>query len=147
MAVSLGDVTGDLCRDYYEDGLDVRYPFLFKPLVEYCLALPFDLRERPLQPKWILRSAMQGILPDSIRLRTGKGGIGARVRATIWQRRSLIDGMVNGSILASLGIIKPAVLRQAIARVNEGHRISIVHLTTTLSLESWLRVTTGTVAA
>ncbi|MBI4322787.1 MAG: asparagine synthase (glutamine-hydrolyzing) [Candidatus Omnitrophica bacterium] len=54
-------------------GLEVRYPFYDARLVEFLLAIPWDRRTRQGERKWLLRQAMRGLVPESIRLRKGKG--------------------------------------------------------------------------
>ena len=53
-------------------GLEIRYPFLYRPLVEYCLQVPLWLKERNGQDKWFHRQAMKGLLPEMIRQRSDK---------------------------------------------------------------------------
>ncbi|MBX6365395.1 MAG: hypothetical protein IRZ00_16115, partial [Gemmatimonadetes bacterium] len=48
-------------RDPFGDEIELRYPFLYRPLVELSLRLPPELRTRPLQQKWVLREAMRGV--------------------------------------------------------------------------------------
>lgn len=54
-------------------GTEVRYPFLDSRLVEFVLSIPWAWRTRNGERKRILRSAMDGIVPEAIRLRHGKG--------------------------------------------------------------------------
>lgn len=54
-------------------GMEPRYPFLDSRLVEFVLSIPSDRRTRDGERKRILRSSMQGIVPETIRLRQGKG--------------------------------------------------------------------------
>jgi asparagine synthase (glutamine-hydrolysing) len=61
---------GNRCESWF--GLENRSPFLDRRLVELALALPEEQRWRMGQTKYILRQAMKGILPESIRLRTTK---------------------------------------------------------------------------
>lgn len=53
--------------------LESRVPFLDHKLVEFCSSLPADLKLRGRTGKYILRRAMEGILPESV-LRRGKMG-------------------------------------------------------------------------
>jgi len=56
-------------------GLDVRYPFFDRRLVEFCLSLPSRQR---LQDGWtraVLRRAMDGILPPRVQWRGGKANL------------------------------------------------------------------------
>ncbi|MBI4611279.1 MAG: asparagine synthase (glutamine-hydrolyzing) [Candidatus Rokubacteria bacterium] len=54
-------------------GMELRYPFLDSRLVEFVLSIPWERRTRDGERKWILRRSMQGIVPDTIRSRQGKG--------------------------------------------------------------------------
>jgi asparagine synthase (glutamine-hydrolysing) len=53
-------------------GLEVRMPFFDVRLVEYCLALPGHLKRRDGWGRWIMRRAMDGILPPEVQWRNGK---------------------------------------------------------------------------
>ncbi|MEM7354874.1 MAG: asparagine synthase-related protein [Acidobacteriota bacterium] len=50
-------------------GIEVRRPFRDRRLIEFVLSIPAHLLYRPGWSKWILRQAMTGILPESVRLR------------------------------------------------------------------------------
>jgi len=52
--------------------LEKRHPFLDRRLIEFALALPEEQRWRRDQPKFILRQAMQGYLPEMIQRRLTK---------------------------------------------------------------------------
>jgi asparagine synthase (glutamine-hydrolysing) len=53
-------------------GLEVRYPFLDRRLIEFAFGLPEEQRWRRDQTRFAMRGAMRGLLPESIRLRTSK---------------------------------------------------------------------------
>ena len=53
-------------------GIEARYPFWDVDLVEFCLSLPDDLKLRRGWSRFILRTAMQGMLPPSVQWRRGK---------------------------------------------------------------------------
>jgi asparagine synthase (glutamine-hydrolysing) len=56
-------------------GIDVRYPFADRRLLEFCVALPSDAKQRDGWDRWMLREAMAGRLPDDVRWRTGKADL------------------------------------------------------------------------
>jgi asparagine synthase (glutamine-hydrolysing) len=56
-------------RTMASHGLDGRYPFHDRRLIEFALAIPEAQRWRGTQHKWILRQAMRGRVPDSVRAR------------------------------------------------------------------------------
>ncbi len=54
------------------DRVEYSYPLLDKRLIEYALTLPAELYRKNGCPRFILREAMRGILPDEIRLNMEK---------------------------------------------------------------------------
>lgn len=53
-------------------GIETRYPFWDRRLVEFCLALPSDQKLRHGWGRFVLREAMAGRLPEAVRLRATK---------------------------------------------------------------------------
>ncbi|MEO8392257.1 MAG: lasso peptide isopeptide bond-forming cyclase, partial [Chloroflexota bacterium] len=68
-------------------GVEVRHPFCDRRVVEFCLALPSNQHLRNGWSRYILRQAMQDILPDSIRWRGGKTDFAPHV----WQGYQTVD--------------------------------------------------------
>jgi len=66
--------------------LEVRVPFLDHQFVEFCAGIPGDLKLKGFQTKAVFRSAMKGILPDSIR---GRGKQGYSLPIKNWLRDEL----------------------------------------------------------
>jgi asparagine synthase (glutamine-hydrolysing) len=55
-----------------EEGIEDRHPFLDRRLVEFMTALPDEQRWQRGETKYILRRAMAGLLPESVRQRKNK---------------------------------------------------------------------------
>lgn len=53
-------------------GIEYRHPFFDRRVIEYALALPEEQRWRQDQTKFVLRQAMQGLLPKTVRQRLTK---------------------------------------------------------------------------
>lgn len=64
-------------------GVLPRYPFLDRRVVSLCLSLPAKQKLRNGRSRWVLREAMQGILPDDIRLRVDKAEFGNETKDTV----------------------------------------------------------------
>ena len=143
VANDLQELTRWLQRGPYEIGLEMRYPFLYRPLVEFSLRLPAAMRSRPLAPKWVLRESMRGVLPEPIRTRPGKGGIEARVLWALAAERSRISDILKHSLLGDLGIIKPQTVGDAVRRAASGEAPNVVMLLSVLALDTWLYVRAG----
>lgn len=56
-------------------GVSIRFPFWDRRLVEFCLALPSDQKRRDGWARWIIRPAMEGILPPAIQWRGSKSNL------------------------------------------------------------------------
>jgi asparagine synthase (glutamine-hydrolysing) len=128
------------------DTLDVRHPFLYRPLVQFALQLPPELCTRPYARKWILREAMREILPEAVRTRVGKGSLTERYAWSLTAQRQLLEPLVRDSILASLGVVDEAQLRTAFdTAAGEPGRRSEPHATLqgVLVIEAWLQMRAG----
>jgi asparagine synthase (glutamine-hydrolysing) len=128
------------------DELDVRHPFLYRPLVEFALRLPPELCARPYERKWVLRQAMRGILPETVRERVGKGGPAQLYARSLTTQRSLLEPLLHASILADLGVIELAPLRTAFDTaasqpLGRCDLHTMVH--STLVIEAWLQMRSG----
>jgi asparagine synthetase B (glutamine-hydrolysing) len=127
----------------YDEFFDLRHPFLYRPLVEFCLQLAPELRSRPFEQKWVFREALRGVLPEAIRRRTGKGGMDSRLAWALIHERRRIDELVNNSVLGQIGCVDDHKLSTAIEEVRNGRTSLVGWLFDTLSLETWLRVRSG----
>jgi asparagine synthase (glutamine-hydrolysing) len=138
-ATELRRIANWVQRGPFEDELEMRYPFLHRPLVEFALQLPISMKVRPGMHKWILREAMRGILPESVRTRTTKGGMDARIFWTLQREAPLIKKLMSDPLLGQMGCINVDELRKMIDVARQGKYRNAVHLFSVLSLESWLR--------
>jgi asparagine synthase (glutamine-hydrolysing) len=59
-------------RDAAGEGVEFRFPFFDRRLAEFCLRVPEDQRQRGAIWKRMLRSAMEGRLPERVRNKTYK---------------------------------------------------------------------------
>ena len=138
-AGELRGLTNWMQRGPFEDQLEMRYPFLHRPLVEFALSLPISLKVRPGTHKWILREAMRGVVPEKIRTRTTKGGMDARIFWTLQHEASLVRTLLTDPILGQMGCINVDELNKMVEVARQGEYRHTVHLFSVLSLETWLR--------
>ncbi len=57
---------------FAKHNIEPRYPFLDKRLIEFCYSLPTDMKVKFGWSRYILRIAMDGILPQEIQWRPFK---------------------------------------------------------------------------
>ena len=86
------------------EAVDIRHPLLYRPLIEFCLRLPPELRARPAQSKWLLRQAFRGLLPDAVSRRTQKGAVDGRIVWSLTRESERLTALVRHSVLADLGV-------------------------------------------
>ncbi len=53
-------------------GIQLRYPFFDRRLIEFCLSLPAELKLQQGWTRYVLRESMRGLLPEVIRTRMTK---------------------------------------------------------------------------
>jgi asparagine synthetase B (glutamine-hydrolysing) len=66
-------------RGAAQAGIEELHPYYDLRLIEFCFAIPEDQREGSHHIKYVLRNAMKGLLPESIRTRTTKAELSKTV--------------------------------------------------------------------
>lgn len=125
---------------YYREqtGVEVAFPYLHLPLVQFLLSIPPDQFFRPHEDRSIQRRAMRNILPEEIRTRTDKKGpsesmlIGFKRHWPQWER------VLKSPLTVRLGIVKPEIAA-ALQRMRFGTLEGSSELLRWLSLEAWLQ--------
>ncbi|MHB9131969.1 MAG: lasso peptide isopeptide bond-forming cyclase [Armatimonadota bacterium] len=69
-------------------GIEERYPFFDRRVVEFCIALPVEQKLRQGWPRLILRRAMEGILPPAIQWRSTKADHAWYFNHAVFQREA-----------------------------------------------------------
>jgi asparagine synthase (glutamine-hydrolysing) len=143
VAERVRNVSRSIDRGVVAGALDVRYPLLFRPLVEFSLRLPPAMRTRPHARKWILREALRGVLPEEVRTRPGKGGIDGRIAWSLIHERPRLEALLREPVLGDLGCIQVSELRAAITDARASDPALRAFTLCALSLETWLCVRSG----
>lgn len=87
-------------------GVEPRYPFWDKPLVEFCLALPGEEKLNQGFGRSVLRRAMEGILPPAVQWRRDKIDFTSNlVKGMLGNHRDLLDKV----LVADAALIAPYV--------------------------------------
>jgi asparagine synthase (glutamine-hydrolysing) len=120
--------------------LECRVPFLDHELVELAARIPASCRIRRGQPKYLLKKALAGILPEGI-LNRPKRGFGAPVGA--WIKRQLAP--VMKTLLSERSVRRRALFHwDAVRNTIEAHERNRAdntdHLAALMNLEIWCRL-------
>jgi len=127
-------------------GVDVRFPFADRRLVEYCLALPSAMKQRDGRDRWVLRAAMEGRLPEAVRLRADKAdllpNLGHTLRTTGRERLAAELEDRNGPLAR---FVDWAGIEQLLQRLDAGDHAAIAPLWTAACASTWLRAEAGAI--
>ncbi|RMD64069.1 asparagine synthase (glutamine-hydrolyzing), partial [Candidatus Parcubacteria bacterium] len=120
--------------------VEVRVPLLDLELVEFMARVPPGLKLKGLtNSKYLLKKAMEGILPDPV-IRRRKAGFGAPLRA--WLRRDLremVDDLLSEEAIKRRGYFDPKTIRRLIENDREGVEDNAQRIWAFLTLELWHR--------
>jgi asparagine synthase (glutamine-hydrolysing) len=119
--------------------IESRVPFLDHKLVEHTARLPERLKLRGWTTKYILRKAMEGVLPREILTRPKMGfpvPVGAWFRGRF---RHVLDDYVTGERAASRGLFDAAFVRELVARHQSGAENHSERLWALVNFEMWMR--------
>jgi len=126
-------------------GIEPRYPFFDRRLVEFCLALPGEQKLRRGWTRYVLRRALAGSVPRRIARRGDKANLAENFRRGLLY----IDGRRVEEVIASgggggAGTLSAAALRKSYRRMassGAGGSRAAVEIWRALVLEEWLRTT------
>jgi asparagine synthase (glutamine-hydrolysing) len=117
--------------------LEVRVPFLNREVLELASHMPPDLKLRGLKRKYVLKRALEGVLPKEVIWRK-KAGFGAPIRS--WLRgplRPLVNDLLSEETVRRRGLFRPEAVRQVIDANFSGREDFNLQVFLLLGLEMW----------
>ncbi len=129
-------------RDAMAFSIEARIPLLDYRLVEYVFSLPANLKIRDGWTKWILRQAMQGILPEKIRLRKDKQGFPTPEGTWLRQNKEGIKALFSAKNALSSEFVNLKFIRDNLDNLLNQEAISL-QIWRYINLELWLQVFFG----
>ncbi|HEY6802629.1 MAG TPA: asparagine synthase (glutamine-hydrolyzing) [Pyrinomonadaceae bacterium] len=117
--------------------LEVRVPFLNREMIEMAARMPADLKLRGLKRKYILKRALEGVLPHEVIWRK-KAGFGAPIRS--WLRgplKPLIDDLLSEETIKRRGLFDPKEVKRVIEANFSGREDNNLQVFQLLGLELW----------
>lgn len=120
-------------------GLERRYVYLDRDLLEFLYAIPREQLVRPNQRRALMRRALQGLVPQGILDRKRKAFIS---RAPILAIQEELQGLLletNQMLSSDLGIVDRQKFQHYLKQAAEGQSVPVVPLLRTFLVEAWLR--------
>jgi asparagine synthase (glutamine-hydrolysing) len=119
--------------------IEVSYPFLHRPLVEFAMAIPSEQKLRPGETRSLFRRAMRDILPEKIRTRKVKLGPDEALYRALAREWPQLEHFLANARICERGYVEPLVFRKMIDGLRHGCRTNSGSIIRALSLEFWLR--------
>jgi asparagine synthase (glutamine-hydrolysing) len=118
-------------------GIEYRHPFFDRELVEFALSLPPEMKYGNKTIKRILRKAMEGILPEKIRLRKDK----AEFSEVLTQQIEAVepDIFLENPHIVKLGLIEKKDIALCLKEYRKGHPVYVSRLWAIINVEYWYR--------
>ena len=121
-------------------GVEPRYPFFDRRLMEFCLGIPADQILYEGWMRYVLRNAMDGVLPHEVQWRTAKGNLAP----SFWRalRENTADDIAEVLFAHDLRITEYIDLERARSGYREfadGGSPGLDTVWFPVVLESWLR--------
>jgi asparagine synthase (glutamine-hydrolysing) len=120
-------------RDVY-----VSHPYLYRPLVEFCLALPPDQLLRNGEGRSLMRRTLSDLLPPRILTRKSKGAINEAFSRALQNDWELVGDLRRWQ-LCQRGFAEPRILEEHLTQLMLGLNPPGSNVVRILSAERWLR--------
>ena len=144
-------VSGWACQGYEIDSrsesrfrLERRHPLSDRRVIEFAFSLPEEQRWREKQPKYILRNATRGLVPEAVRNRLSKADFSCIFAESL--RKTWSNDLSRSLMIASVGWIDSGPLCKMFQEMNQAYQQSpggvIPHdwvLWMIYGIETWFR--------
>jgi asparagine synthase (glutamine-hydrolysing) len=120
-------------------GVEGRVPFLDPDMVELAARIPDQYRQHGAESKWILKKAMEGILPNEVIYRQ-KMGFGVPLR--VWLRgplKTMQYELLSTERLRKRGLFDPAAVSRLMADNETGRADYAYSILSLMCVELWCR--------
>ena len=141
----VGDINTKVDRASMAHSLEVREPLMDHELVEWVATLPSTLKLRGQNGKFLLKRAMEPMLPHEVLYRPK---MGFAVPLARWFRgplRQRVRSALLGGPILDGGWFNPATIRQIVEQHESGARDHSAPIWTLLMYDAFLRRTLGDV--
>jgi asparagine synthase (glutamine-hydrolysing) len=123
---------------YAYHGIEASHPFLDRRVVDFLCRVPPHMKFAGGWSKLLLRKAMEGILPDAVRLRVAKSYFSEVRDQGVLQEKARIEALLNEGYLVRMGWVNKQGIKASYDRFLAGERVWADRLLAFLTLEEWL---------
>jgi asparagine synthase (glutamine-hydrolysing) len=119
---------------------EYRYPFLDRDLLEFLFELPYEYLAKPGRRRFLMRAALQQIVPEEILERRRKAFLLSSPLNNIRELTTRVAAIIDRSVLVQSGYVDKTALRGALESTVNGEDLRWWgHLLRFVTLETWLQ--------
>jgi asparagine synthase (glutamine-hydrolysing) len=118
---------------------ELRSPLLYRPLVEFMAAIPWEQKLGADCDRYLQRRALRGILPEAIRTRRDKGSGNPAMVEGLRRSPEWRSYLCDNPAVAEQGIVDADQWRLAVQQASVGRTHDDKLFLATVALEAWLR--------
>lgn len=123
---------------YAAHAIEARHPFLDLRVVDFLSRVPAHLKFALGWNKLLLRRAMEGLVPDEVRLRPTKTAFTDVLDQGVRREKERIEAALERGYLVTRGWVSSSAVRASLERFLAGDMASGSRLNTFITLEDWL---------
>lgn len=120
-------------------GVEQRFPFLDRDLVEFLLAIPASQLLRPGERRSLMRRALADLLPPEILHRKTKGVSVRRIMNAVQTNWETLEKLFDPGTISLFGFVNVHEFRRCLLKAKHGDSVQLVRLMRAIALELWLR--------
>ena len=118
---------------------DVRSPLMYRPLVEFMAAIPWEQKVQPRCDRYLQRRALAGVLPELVRRRASKADGSRPFIDGLRRSREWFAYLTDDPLLAAHGIAGAGPWRSAVRAASVGITNGDMFFLAGVAVETWLR--------
>ena len=119
---------------------EFRFPYLDKDLINYLFAVPPEYLLRPGRRRFLMRRALEGIVPTVVLQRPRKAFITRRPLALLQQSREAIVQDLPRSAAVQIHAVQSGLLRDALELLPKGDHLKwATSITRTIAFNLWMK--------
>lgn len=118
---------------------ETRFPLLYRPLVEFMSAIPWEQKVRPRCDRYLQRRALKGILPEAVRRRASKARGTWPLVEGLRRSKDWVPYLCDSPMMAELGLADAEKWRRAVRQATVGQTHGDMFFMAGVAVEAWLK--------
>jgi len=127
------------CYHHHSSGFEFRHPLLYRPLIEFMLAVPWETKIAPTHDRALQRRAFKGILPAKTLQRFNKGGGAQAMLEGLERSRAWHEALTARPRIVERGYARLQEWRNAVQHARVGQTDGFPQFLASAILELWLQ--------